>query len=593
MPASVSGFNGERLNKCLALSDGEIGSIDSAEINNDTITSSQWNTSTGVVSSGPYAGYIRIYPKLGLASQTSEPAALQAAGWSVDHRGDGIAYVYLFFTASNDVYKSGAPTVVVFNGTGKKIYDPRLDTSPGAHPTTSTYAAFSTNPANILADFLTWYAGGSEAPAKVLWSDVVTAANACDGSVTIPNGSGGTTTQSRYTCSIRGIRAADAEGTRRHDRDARARDDGRVLVRRWRVAHARGRVHVAVNAVRSPTTTFLGDSLNIATAQSRAQSGIFNTVRGSFTDQSQKTQPRPFPEVSSSSFIASDGEVLYTDAEFFTARTTYEAQRNAILAAATVAAADHRQRNDALQGLRPSALRRRQPDADKARLGQPDRARYPHSALPELHRRGRVSGDRERRLHRPDDRRVHRAGRGRADHEHVVRPESAEQPARDEPDQRDPARVGPAHEPAGRRGLPGLHVQLADAVQFGDGDRLGNGPDLGGGAAHRYERQLLLGRGDRSGEPHDEHAGAADERRSGQRGNREQRALGRGDARLRNRERLELDADVEQRRRHGGRRHGALYIPVDVHRGRYRASRSRARRAPRRPSARPDSPKAT
>jgi hypothetical protein len=329
MPASVSGFNGERLNKCVALSDGEIGSIDSAEINNDTITSAQWNTSTGVVSSGPYAGYIRIYPKLGLASQASEPAALQAAGWSVDHRGDGIAYVYLFFTASNDVYKSGAPTVVVFNGTGKKIYDPRLDTSPGAHPTTSTYVAFSTNPANILADFLTWYAGGSEAPAKVLWSDVVTAANACDGSVTIPNGSGGTTTQSRYTCSIE-VFAPQTQ---------KERDDTIAMLARAMMGacwFADGVWHMRAGVYTSPVASFtdddfLGDSLNIATAQSRAQSGIFNTVRGSFTDQSQKTQPRPFPEVSSSSFIASDGEVLYTDAEFFTARTTYEAQRNAIL----------------------------------------------------------------------------------------------------------------------------------------------------------------------------------------------------------------------------------------------------------------------
>lgn len=329
MPASVSSYNGEILNMCLAISDGEIDGIDSVEINNDTIPSSAWD-SFGIVSSTRYAGYIRIFPLLGTASQSANAtAAATVAGWTSSHRGDGVAYVYLQFVANNEVYKGGAPTFVVINGRGKKIYDPRLDTSPGAHPTNLTYWAFTTDPALILADFLTWSAGGNEAAARMIWAEVVTAANACDGSVTVPDGVGGSTSQSRFTCSME-IYAPQT---------LKERDDTIAMLARAMMGacwFADGAWHMRAGVYTSPVASFvdddfLGDSLNIATAQSRAQSGIFNTVRGSFTDASQKTQIRPFPEVSSAAYIAIDGEVMYTDADFSTARSTFEAQRNAIL----------------------------------------------------------------------------------------------------------------------------------------------------------------------------------------------------------------------------------------------------------------------
>jgi hypothetical protein len=323
IPAVNTGPTGTRLHRIIALSDGEIESIDAVSFNSDRMLSSTF--AAGVITTGPYAGYAQIWPHLGLASQSADTAAMAAPGWDEFHRGDGIAYIYFFFDFAPEIFKGGVPQVVV-EGQGAIIYDPRLDTSPGAHPTTSTYIAFSTNPALQLADYLTWYAGGAEDAANIDWDDAVTAANLCDESVSIP----GSTTQSRYTCSID---VSAPQSLLERDKTIKMLADA-MMGTCW---FSGGKWHMRGGSYTSPVGSIddddlLSDNFLIDTAKPRSSGGTFNTVRGTFVEQLEQTQPKGMPEVSTSAFVTEDGEVVYADLDFRTARTVYEAERNAIQA---------------------------------------------------------------------------------------------------------------------------------------------------------------------------------------------------------------------------------------------------------------------
>ncbi len=323
IPAVNTGPTGTRLHRVMAISDGEIESIDAVSFNSDRILATDFVA--GVITTGSYAGYAQIWPHLGLASQSADTAAMAAPGWDEFHRGDGIAYLYMFFDFAPEIFKGGVPQVTV-EGQGAIIYDPRLDTSPGAHPTTSTYIAFSTNPALILADYLTWEAGGAEDAANIDWDDVVTAANLCDEAVTIP----GSTTQDRYTCSIDVYAPQTLQ-----ERDQTIQMLARAMMGCcW---FSGGKWHMRAGSYTTPAGAIidddiLSDDFTIDTAKPRASGGTFNTVRGTFVEQLEQTQPKGMPEVSTSSFVTEDGEVVYADLEFRTARTVYEAERNAIQA---------------------------------------------------------------------------------------------------------------------------------------------------------------------------------------------------------------------------------------------------------------------
>jgi hypothetical protein len=325
MPAVVTGTLGTRLHKLLAISDGQISSIDGVSFDGTRIAAAAF--SGNVITSGTYAGKAQIFPHLGLASQAADSAATQAPGWTTEHRLDGVAYVYMFFDFYPDTYKGSPPDVLV-DGQGALVYDPRLDTSPGANPTSGTYKAFSTNPALILADFLIW--GGAELPANILWSDVVTAANICDENVTIPAAPSGTTTQDRYTCSIECYAPQTLQ----------ERDQTILMLARAMMGacwYSGGKWHMRAGAFTASVGTivdsdFVTDAFTVDTSEPSSGATDFNTVRGKFVDQTENTQEKSFPEVSSSTYVTEDGETVYTDLDFRTARSVYEAERNAIQA---------------------------------------------------------------------------------------------------------------------------------------------------------------------------------------------------------------------------------------------------------------------
>jgi len=155
---------------------------------------------------------VQMYKHLGTSSQTVN-TTLNAAdpAWTSAHRLRGIAYCVTGFVLNDrteSVWEAGDPSNVKFLVRGKKIYDPRLDSTnggSGSHraDTASTWA-WSDNPALCVADFIrdakfSVFADGITSD-RIDWDAVITAADACDALVPIPPASSPQVTQKRFTC---------------------------------------------------------------------------------------------------------------------------------------------------------------------------------------------------------------------------------------------------------------------------------------------------------------------------------------------------------------------------------------------------------
>src|SRR5690606_37720041 len=86
----------------------------------------------GVVTSGKYAGLIRIRHHLGADDQTVDTALMAEVDdedvWGDDHRLCGLCYTYIRYRSDNEAFASGLPTYSA-DLRGAICYDPRYDTS--------------------------------------------------------------------------------------------------------------------------------------------------------------------------------------------------------------------------------------------------------------------------------------------------------------------------------------------------------------------------------------------------------------------------------------------------------------------------------
>src|SRR3990167_7840336 len=151
-----------------------------------------------------------IREHLGAAGQTVD-TTLDAAFADItsNHRMRGCAYVVVIMLrldGAEEVWQNGAPGNISALIRGKKVYDPRLDstfsgswgTGSGAHrlATPSTWA-YSTCPPLCLADYLIDAdLGAGFDSARIDYNAVAIAADVCDANVAIPVA----TTQDRFTC---------------------------------------------------------------------------------------------------------------------------------------------------------------------------------------------------------------------------------------------------------------------------------------------------------------------------------------------------------------------------------------------------------
>jgi len=317
IPAIVTGSKGEYLHQVLALVGHEVNAINTVYFNDEALTLN----GSGDVTAGSFSGKASVRKYTGTSTQTVD-SILNAAitEWDSEHRGRGIAYLALRYTFDQEVYRNGKPDVTCIVQ-GKKCYDPRLDTSPGANPTNSSYAAYTTNPALCLADYLMASYGLSEDGSRVDWASVVTAANICDENVAIP----GSTTQKRYTCNL------VLEATAEFENNIQALTQAMIGA----CYYSGGKWRMAAGAWSSSAFSITEDDIvgqvTVQTAQSRKREGYYNAVRGQFVDKDRNYQPVEFEPILNSTYESEDGERIYTEVAFPACNNQYEAQRNAII----------------------------------------------------------------------------------------------------------------------------------------------------------------------------------------------------------------------------------------------------------------------
>ena len=132
---------------------------------------------------------ISIQSFFGLDNQSASSLLDETTNWTENHKLSGLAYVALRFKWNQDAF-NGLPEVRV-TVRGKKIYDPRLDTTKGGSgshreddPTTWAYSA---NSSLILLDYLRNTRYGKELPNDAFetnYDTFKTSANTCDTQVT-------------------------------------------------------------------------------------------------------------------------------------------------------------------------------------------------------------------------------------------------------------------------------------------------------------------------------------------------------------------------------------------------------------------------
>jgi hypothetical protein len=132
---------------------------------------------------------ISIQGFFGLDNQSASSLLDETTNWTSDHKLSGLAYVALRFKWNQDAF-NGLPEVRV-TVRGKKIYDPRLDSTKGGsgshrQDTASTWA-YSANSSLVLLDYLrnTRYGKGLPNDAfETNYDSFKTSANTCDTQVT-------------------------------------------------------------------------------------------------------------------------------------------------------------------------------------------------------------------------------------------------------------------------------------------------------------------------------------------------------------------------------------------------------------------------
>jgi hypothetical protein len=132
---------------------------------------------------------ISIQGFFGLDNQSASSLLDETTNWTSDHKLSGLAYVALRFKWNQDAF-NGLPEVRV-TLKGKKIYDPRLDSTKGGSGThrqdTASTWTYSSNSSLILLDYLrnTRYGKGIPNDAfETNYDTFKTSANTCDTQVT-------------------------------------------------------------------------------------------------------------------------------------------------------------------------------------------------------------------------------------------------------------------------------------------------------------------------------------------------------------------------------------------------------------------------
>ena len=328
----MAGTDNADLYHVIALAGHEVTDIKDVYFDNKLITDAQINSGNAaggdVIAGdfGPKSGstICVINKHLGTATQAADSMMVSTfSDYTSAHQGKNVAYIAMKWTLNEDsaeTWEKYAPSDIKCIVQGRKVYDPRLDVAAGnaagANPTDASYIAYSTNPALCLADYLINSEFGLGVTAdKVDWAAIVTAANGCDVSVTVPGG-----TESRYTCN--GV----LFGTDSH----RTNINKILSSMNGTLVYSNGVYILRAGIYEAPTQSLNEDDLigAIGIKTSFERSDRFNTIKGLFVDPAQNHKSSEFPKVQLADAVTRDnGEVLEKEMQFPMTNSSYGAQR--------------------------------------------------------------------------------------------------------------------------------------------------------------------------------------------------------------------------------------------------------------------------
>jgi predicted nucleic acid-binding Zn-ribbon protein len=320
----------------ISLCQHEIDDITEIWLDGDKILSSaiDWAGTGGVTSGkyGPIGGneVTNFYRRLGTNTQTHVTELAAAfSDWTSDYDGRGVAYIVSAFelgTATGEgVWAQGAPQNIRAVVKGKKVYDPRKDSTQtggsGAHrladPTTWEW---SDNPALCLADYLFDARLGMGAEGitynEIDWDLVFAAANACDTLVTTPDGN-----QKRFTCNGA---LSTGETYAENIKQLLSSMSGQIT---W----SGGKFRIRAAAYEAPTYTFTGDDVigDVQIQPERTRTQRYNKIRGTFIDPDSDYVATEFIPVENTSYknTRDGGQTLSQEIRLPFTNDEYMAQR--------------------------------------------------------------------------------------------------------------------------------------------------------------------------------------------------------------------------------------------------------------------------
>lgn len=338
----TSGEKNRYVHFVVMLARHQVEAIDDVWLDDVKITNAQWNSTTGAVTGGKYAGKLSIWKHLGTDAQTADAQLVASCpDYDSDYRGRGNAYLHIRCEFDEKIWDSGAPQAIYALVKGQRVYDPRLDSTNGGsgsqrvnQPTTWTY---SNNWALCVASYLTGgslvydvddadlmgHLGYGIESDLIDWPFVIAAANECDESL-----SGGsappTGEQVRYTCD-----GLASTGNQLDDNLDQIRSAGA-----GQVVPINGRYGVFAAAYEAPTVSLDEDDLagDIEYIPVAPRDQRYNAVRGTFfsalTWQDMEFMPRE-----DSSYVTLDGgQQTFRDIELPFTTNEYRAQRLAEIA---------------------------------------------------------------------------------------------------------------------------------------------------------------------------------------------------------------------------------------------------------------------
>lgn len=245
--------------------------------------------------------------------------------WTSAAVGRNVARLHVMTVWQETLYATGFPGVSAIVR-GKRVYDPRLDSTNGGSGThradTASTWAYSDNPALCAVDYLRDALGFGCASTEIDWPSVIAAANICDELVPIDAGIG---TQKRYT--VAGVLSTETD----RKTNLEAILDSMVGI----AVYSGGKWTIRAGAYVTPTLDL--DEGDLAggdvTIQARAnRRDLFNSVRGRYREPNQLYQVTDFPPYVSTTYQAEDaGEVIYREIDLPMVDDARRAQRIAKL----------------------------------------------------------------------------------------------------------------------------------------------------------------------------------------------------------------------------------------------------------------------